>query len=137
MVWTGLLKTLLEVVHRRPHWMLVVAHSSRDTPHAGATCLPVVVVITAGHGHSPLKALFAPLVAAFDTLLCRVKHGRLVASGVLGGNATWLLKRAPEKVIMSALPRALHVVWARYPGVLRVNLWFTMLSLPLPLWGLG
>jgi hypothetical protein len=61
------------------------------------------------------KALFAPLVAAFDALLgvvsgdvrrclliatwcclpsslCREKHGRLVAGGALGEVASWLIK---------------------------------------------
>jgi hypothetical protein len=38
------------------------------------------------------------------------KHDFLVSSGVLGGNAAWILKRAPEEVAMSTLLRALRVV---------------------------
>jgi hypothetical protein len=68
-----------------------------------------MAVITMGCGHSPLKALFVPLIVAFDTLLvavsgdvgrcllvaaqrclpaslCWAKHGHIVASGALGGN---------------------------------------------------
>jgi hypothetical protein len=36
-----------------------------------------------------------------------VKHGRLVADGVLGGDAVRLLKHASKAVIMSTLPWAL------------------------------
>jgi hypothetical protein len=84
-------------------------------PRAKAACLSVMAIITAGR--SPLKALFAPLIAAFDTILgvvsgdigwcflvaarcclpaslCRAKHGRLIVGGVLGGDATRLLKLA-------------------------------------------
>jgi hypothetical protein len=68
-VWIGLLKKPLEVVHGQPQWTLVTVSGGRDASHAGATCLPVMVVITAGHGRGPLKGLLAPLVATFDTLL--------------------------------------------------------------------
>jgi hypothetical protein len=84
----------------------------RLTPELPASFF--VAVIAVGHGRSPLKALFAPLVAAFDALLgvmsgniercplvvarchlpaflCMAKHGRLVASGALGGDAMQLL----------------------------------------------
>jgi hypothetical protein len=77
--------------------------------------------------------MFAPLVAAFDALLgivsgdigrclfvvvlcrlyaslCRMKHGCLVASGVLGGDAPRLLKRAPSEVVMSTLSQALRAM---------------------------
>jgi hypothetical protein len=60
MVWTGLLEKPFEVVHRRPHLMLVVACSDQGAPHAGATILAIVAV-----GRGPLKALFAPLFVAF------------------------------------------------------------------------
>jgi hypothetical protein len=126
-VWICLLKKPLEVVCRQPHRTLIVMRGSRDAPHVETACLPVVAIITASRGCSPLKALFAPLVATFDALLgvvscdvrrrllvaawchlpaslCMVKHGRLVASGALGGYVTWLLKRAPEEVVMSTLP---------------------------------
>jgi hypothetical protein len=39
--------------------------------------------------------------------LGRAYHDRLVASGVLGGDTVWLLKRVPEEVATSALPQAL------------------------------
>jgi hypothetical protein len=70
-----------------------------------------MAIVAAGHGHSLLKALLAPLIAAFDALLgavcgdvgqcllvaaqccltaslCRAKHDYLVAGGLLGGDAT-------------------------------------------------
>jgi hypothetical protein len=98
--------------------------------HAGATRIRVAVVITAGHGRSPLKVLLAPLLDAFDALLgvvngdveqrfliatwchlpaslCRAKHDRLVAGGALGGDAMRLLKRALEVVTMYVLSWAL------------------------------
>jgi hypothetical protein len=132
-VWAGLLEKPLEVVHRRPCRTLVSVHGGRDVPHAEAAHLPVVAVIVASHRHSPLKALFAPLVATFDALLsamsgdvercllvatrchlpasqCRAKHGCLVAGGALGGDAARLLKCAPEEVVMSTLSWALCVV---------------------------
>jgi hypothetical protein len=81
------------------------------------------------HGLGPLEALLAPLFATLDALfgamsgnigrllivttwchlpasLSRVKHACLVAGGLLGGDATWLLERVPEEITMSAL------VWA-------------------------
>jgi hypothetical protein len=57
------------VVHGHPYWTLVAASGGRDASHTGAARLPVVSVVTAGHGHGPWKALLAPLVAAFDALL--------------------------------------------------------------------
>jgi hypothetical protein len=93
-----------------------------------------MAIVAAGHGHSALMVLFAPLVAAFDALLgevsddvgwrflvatrcflptslCRVKHGLIIAGGVLGGDVMQFLKRAYEKVIISTLPRALRAVF--------------------------
>jgi hypothetical protein len=164
MVWAGLLEKPLEVIQRRPRRTLVTVHGGRDAPRAGATRLPVVAVIMAGRGHSPLKALFAPLVATFDGLLgpvsanigqcllvtawCRhptslsmVKHGHLVASGALGGDVVQLLKRAPKEVIMFVVSWALCVLFGQCARAtlvcLAVNLWFTMPSLPLPWQGLG
>jgi hypothetical protein len=58
-----------------------------------------MAVIMAGRGRSLLKAVFAPLVAAFDALLSTVKNDRLVASGALGGDSARLLKHAPEEVV--------------------------------------
>jgi hypothetical protein len=163
-VWSCLLEKPLEVVHRRPHRMLVVACDGRDAPHIGVARLPTVAIVTVSHGCSPLKALFAPLVAAFDALLstvssdvgrhllitawchhptspCGVKHGHLVASGALGGDVVQLLKCAPEEFIMFVVSWALCVLFrqcARATLVcLAVNLWFTMPSLPLPWQGLG
>jgi hypothetical protein len=57
------------VVCRRPHLTLVATCGGRDVDRARASCLPVVAIITAGRGRSPLKALFTPLVASFDVLL--------------------------------------------------------------------
>jgi hypothetical protein len=157
-------KKPLKVVYRRPRRTLVIVCGGQDVHCTGAAHLPVVAIITAGHGHSPLKVLFMPLVAAFDALLgavsgyigrcfldaarcqlpassCRAKHGHLTAAGALGGDAAWLLKRAPEEVIMSALPRALHVAFEQRAHAtlasLAVNLWFATPSLPLPWRGMG
>jgi hypothetical protein len=103
----------------------------RDAPHTKATCLSVMASLAAGCGQSPFKALFAPLVATVYTLLgavssdvgrcllvtaqcdlpaslCKAKYGRFMAIGVLGGDATRLLKHALEEVIMSALSWALR-----------------------------
>jgi hypothetical protein len=69
LVWASLLEMPLEVVCRWPHRTLVTAHGSRDAPHARAAYLPIMAVIVAGHGRSPLKALVVPFFAAFDALL--------------------------------------------------------------------
>jgi hypothetical protein len=152
------------VVRRWPRWTLVVTHGGRDAHHAGATHLPVMAIITTGHSRSPLKVLFAPLVAAFDAplcavsgdvgrcllvathchlpaSLCRVKHGSLIAGGALGGDAVWLHKHAPEEVAMSALLRALRTVFMQLARAtlvsLAANMGFAAPSLPLPWRGLG
>jgi hypothetical protein len=133
-------------------------------PRVGAARLLVITVVVAGHGRSPLKVLFASLVAAFDALLgamsgnigwcllviarchlpaslCKAKHGCLKAGGALGGDAARLLKCAPEEVIMSALSWALRTAFGQRSHATLVslvaNLWFTVQSLPLPWWGLG
>jgi hypothetical protein len=50
MVWEGLLKESLEVVYWQSRLVLTTARGSHDTPHAGAICLLVfVVVIVVGH----------------------------------------------------------------------------------------
>jgi hypothetical protein len=51
-VWAGLLEEFLEVVSRWPRLTLVVVHDSHDVPNAGATRLPVVVVIVVDRGRS-------------------------------------------------------------------------------------
>jgi hypothetical protein len=139
--------------------MLVAASGGRDASHTGAAHLLVVVVVMADHGHGPLKALLAPLVATFDALLgtvsgdigqclpiaaqgglpaslCWVKHDRLVVDCALCGDAAQLLERAIEGVTVSALPqpsRAMFGWHARSSLVgLVVNLRFIVLSPPLP-----
>jgi hypothetical protein len=64
-VWTGLINKPHQVVHRRPHPILVATCGGRDVPQVGAACL---VVIAIGRGCGPLKALLVPLFANFDTL---------------------------------------------------------------------
>jgi hypothetical protein len=50
MVWEGLLKESLEVVYWQSRLVLTTARGSHDTPHAGAICLLVfVIVIVVGH----------------------------------------------------------------------------------------
>jgi hypothetical protein len=72
--------------------------------------------------------------------LCRVKHARIVAGGALGGGTTQLLKRAPKEVVMSALQQAMRAAFGQCAHAtlasLAANLRFTVLSLPLPWWGL-
>jgi hypothetical protein len=68
-VWVGLLEKPLEVIRRWPRWTVAAAHGGRHAPCTGAAHLPAVSIITVGHGHRPLKALFARLVAAFYALL--------------------------------------------------------------------
>jgi hypothetical protein len=125
-VWVGLLEEPLEVVCRRPLLTLVAVLDGRDTPHVGATCLTVVAVVVVGHGHVPLRALLAPLLAALEALLGAVdgdvgqhilaiawgrlpaslgmtKFSRLVAGGVLGGDTAQLLNGVPENVDVFAL----------------------------------
>jgi hypothetical protein len=105
-------------------------HGRQAVSHAGAAHFPIVAIITTGRGRSPMKALLAPLVAAFDALLgtvggdigrcllvatrghlhaslCRAKHDRLVADVALGGDVTQLLEHAFEEIAMSALLWAL------------------------------
>jgi hypothetical protein len=73
--------------------------------------------------------------------LCWVKHDHLIAGGALGGDATQLLERAPEEVMMSALLRALCTAfgWHTHASLvgLVVNLRFIASSLLLPWHGLG
>jgi hypothetical protein len=68
-VWAGLLEKPLKVVRRWPHRTLAAACIGRDASHTRASRLTVVAVIADGHGRGPLRALFVPLDAAFDTLL--------------------------------------------------------------------
>jgi hypothetical protein len=75
------------------------------------------------------------------TSLCRVKHGRLIAGGALGGDAVQLLRHAPEEVIMSALPWALCELFRQHAlatlASLTAILRFATPSQPLPRQGLG
>jgi hypothetical protein len=114
--------------------MLVFARGSRAASYARATRFPIVVIVTAGRGHSPLKALLVLLVDNFDALLgtvgndvrrrhlvaarghlaaslCGAKSDHLVASGVLGADAARLLKHDSEGVAMSTLMWALHTMF--------------------------
>jgi hypothetical protein len=97
-------------------------------------CLPVVVVVMVGHDRGPLRALLVPLLAALlgtvdgDVGRCllaaawgrlpdslgRTKVGRLVANGILGGDAAWLLNGVPKNIVVFAL------VW-----VLTRDIWVT------------
>jgi hypothetical protein len=69
MVWVGLLENLLKVVCQQPRRTLVAVHGGRDASHIGATHPPVMAVVVAGRGHSPLTTLLVPLVATFGALL--------------------------------------------------------------------
>jgi hypothetical protein len=96
MVWAGLLEKPLEVVSRRPHWMLVTTRGGRDTPLVGVVCLLVVSIITAGRGHSPLKALFACLGAASNL------------PGIMSGDARGCLLVTARCRLPASLCRAMH-----------------------------
>jgi hypothetical protein len=127
-VWAGLFEKPLEVVCRQPRLSLVAVCDGQGAFPARAACLTIIAI-----GHGPLKALLAPLSAAFDALLgvmggnvrrClpvtswgripaslgMAKYDLLVAGGALGGDAAWLLERVPEEVVASALPWALCAV---------------------------
>jgi hypothetical protein len=104
----------------------ILGCDSHDVPRAGATCLPTAAIVVVGHGRNPLRTLFAPLLAALGALLGAVdgdvrrrllattwghhpaswgkmKFNRLAASGVLGGDATYLLGGVPENIVVFAL----------------------------------
>jgi hypothetical protein len=61
----------------------------------------------------------------------RVGHDHLIAGGVLGGDAMWLLKRASQEVTLSALPRALLTATGQRTWVALVSL-ATNLRLVMP-----
>jgi hypothetical protein len=77
----------------------------------------------------------------FPGRLCGAVHDCLVVGGALGGDATWLFKRASKEVALSASLRALLVAPGQRAWValvrLAMNLDFVVPSLPLPQWGLG
>jgi hypothetical protein len=124
----------------------MLLHTVVETRHMPETAhFPVAAVITAGRGHDPGRALPIPLLVAFYSLfgtlsgnvrrcipiaaggrlparLYRAEHDRLVASGVSGGDAVWLLERAFEEVTLSALPWALFVVTRQRAWVALVSL---------------
>jgi hypothetical protein len=162
-VCTGFLEQPIEVVCGWPRLMLVTVCGSQVVPHAGATRLPVIVVIVVSCGRGPLKALHAPLFATLDALstamdgnvrrrslaaarghlpasLSWVKHDRLVASPVLGGDAVRHLECVPAKVAMLAPERALCAALglrAYAPLVsLVARMWLNAPTLP-PQRGLG
>jgi hypothetical protein len=56
------------------------------------------------------RCLLAATWGHFPVRLCGVVHGRLVAGGVLGGDAEQLLERASKEVTLFALPWALLAV---------------------------
>jgi hypothetical protein len=64
------------------------------------------------------------------------EHDHLVADGVLGANATWLLERASGEVALFALPWALLMVTGQRAWValvsLATNLRLTVPPLPPP-----
>jgi hypothetical protein len=113
--------------------------------YARATYFPVMAIIMAGRGYSPLRVLLAPLVAAFNihlgvvgndvrwcllvatrgrlpTRLCGVEYDCLVASRALGNDVTWLLERASKEAALFALPQALLVATGQ-------RAWVALLSL--------
>jgi hypothetical protein len=164
MIWASLITEPLEVIRRWPHRALVTTCGGQDASHAGAASFPVMAIVTASHGCGPLRALHALLVATLDALLgavsgdigwhliittrghlpaclCGAEHDCLIASGVLGGNAVWLLEHAYEDVALSALPWALLTVSERHAWAtlvsLAVNLRLIAPSLSSPQWSLG
>jgi hypothetical protein len=64
----GLLEEPFEVIHGWLCWTLVAVRDCQAASHAEAVCFPIMVIITAGCGHCPLKAL---LVATIDALLAQ------------------------------------------------------------------
>jgi hypothetical protein len=70
-VWVAFLEEPPEVVCGRPRLMLVAACGGRDAPHAGATRLPIVVIVVVGCGHDPLRVLLALLFATLPATVDR------------------------------------------------------------------
>jgi hypothetical protein len=68
MVWAGLLKESLEVIGRQPCLTQVTVHGSHHVPHARVACLPIVVIVVVGCGHSQLRTLPTPLLATLGAL---------------------------------------------------------------------
>jgi hypothetical protein len=109
------------VVYRRSCHAHATVCGSHDVPHAGAACFLTIAAVVVGHGCDPLRTLLAPLVAALLGILddvarrcllvaawgrlpaswVRAKFGRLIAGGVLGGDAAQLLGGVPENVIQN------------------------------------
>jgi hypothetical protein len=151
------------VVYRRPHLMPATVYGSHDAPDARADCLSIVAVIIVSRSHASLRTLLVPLLAALGALLgavdgnvrwCllsatwgllpaawdRVKFGRLIASGILGGNAVHLLGGVPKNVATFTLARVPCAAFGSHAHVplasLSVSLGFDMMT-PLPLQGPG
>jgi hypothetical protein len=101
-------------------------------PHARAARFPAAVLIVASRGRGAYRALLALLVTTSGAILgavsgiierclliatwghlpahlCGAVCGHLVAGGMPGGDAVWILECAPKEVALSALPRALLV----------------------------
>jgi hypothetical protein len=55
---------------------------SHDVPHAGATRLPVVVIVAVGRGPSPLRTLLPPPVATLGALPSALDGASLPLLGV-------------------------------------------------------
>jgi hypothetical protein len=117
---SGLLEESLEVVYRQSCLALAAMHSSCNASHARVIRFLVVVIVD--HDRNPLTALLMPLLAAlefplgisdggirwhhiattcgcFPTAWYREKFNWLLPSGVLGGDATQLLRGVPKKII--------------------------------------
>jgi hypothetical protein len=138
---------------------LVIVCGSRDAPHVGAACLPVVVVLMVDRGRGPLRTLLVPLLATLGAmdgdvgwhLLAtawgclpatqdRMKFGRLIAGGVLGGDVVLLLSGVPENVIVCTLSWVPCATFGSRTyatlASMSVSLGFGALAL-LPQWGSG
>jgi hypothetical protein len=156
-VWAGFLQEPLEAVRGRPRLTLVATRDGRGVPHTRAARLPIVAIVVASLGRDPLKALLAPLFVALDALLAVVggdirrcsladaqdcllaslgwmRHDRLVASGMLGGDVARCLECVPEEVAMLTLvraPCAMRKLRARAAlASLAVGLWLDAPALP-------
>jgi hypothetical protein len=144
-VWVGLLEESLEVVGGRSRLMLVVVHDSCDVPHVGDARLSVIAIIIVDRGRSSLRTLFAPPLAALDTLpsaldsdvewrlptaawgclpaSCRMtKFGRITTGGILGGDTAQLLGGVHENVINFSLARVQRAAFRSHARIPVVNL---------------
>jgi hypothetical protein len=136
-VWASQFEESIKVVCRQLR--LALAPTS-----GGATYFLIVAAVIAGHEHNLLRTLLAPLLATLGALLGivdddvewslnttarghlsiawgRAKFDRLVAGGVLGGDAAQLLSDVPKNVTRCLIGR--HFLCVAHAASGRLHIW--------------